>query len=251
MEIYNTCDEAVKSSYLEKIFHETLPPKEIYEYIYEHTFLFKRDDGFVIKLSFLDFEMDAYVSVYRQDRTIICLIYHYADFIKALDDENKIFEIISTCSDYNPVGSKTILSLTHSPILEFHDLGNKEIRATDIVLTELMVLFDDFNEIKHHETSGKSYNFICQRMTEVVELSIAPTSGKLSLAIKSEGIVLCSLDLANCDRMMADLEKKKLYFTSGFEELQHLSFIKCTLDLNEHLVLLVEPNAKPSLRGLG
>lgn len=251
MDLYNEHNEVVKFSYFEKIFHETLPRNEVFEDIYEHSFLFNREDGFVIGLSFLDFEMDAYISVYKKNRSIISLSYRDADYIKIIDDKHTIFEIISTRCEYNHAASKTILTLTDSPIVQFNDDPENEKRTMDVVPTDLMLLFDDFDEIKHNESSNKVYRFLCVRFSETAELTLFPGTGKLSLIIKSGETLLCSLNLVNCDRIVANLKEKKMYFTSGFEELEELSYIEGSLNLNEYLYLLIQPNSKPWLRGLG
>jgi hypothetical protein len=149
MDLYNEHNEEVKFPYFEKFFHETLPPKEVFDYIYEHSFLFNREDNFVINLAFLDFEMDAYISIYKENQPIVCLIYRDADYIKILDEKNRIFKIISTSCEYNLVASKTILSLTGSPIMQFNDDPDNKKRIMDVVPTDLMLLFDDFDEIQH------------------------------------------------------------------------------------------------------
>jgi hypothetical protein len=251
MDLYNEHNVEVKFPYFEKIFHKTLPIEEVFEFIYRHAFLFTREDGIVIELSFLDYESNAYISINRDNRIIIVTIYKEADYIKILDEKNKIFEIISTRGYDNLVASKTILSLMGSPIVQFNDDPDNERRTMDVVPTDLMLLFDDFDEIQQDESKNESYRFLCKRLSESAELTIFPGTGKLSLIIKSDGNLLYALDLVSCDRIVADLKKKKLFFTSGFEELRHLSYIECSLDLNERLYLLVQPNSRPSLRGLG
>jgi hypothetical protein len=250
MNFYNEHDEEIKYSYLEKIFHEMLPPEEVHEHIYKHSLLFNREDGCVVKLSFLDFEMDVYVYIYKENRTILSLIYRSADYIQILNEKNKIFEMISTRSEHD-AASNTILSLSSSPIVQFNDDLENDKRIMDITPTELMLLFDDFEEVRQDKSSNKSYRFLCKRFSETAELNLLPGTGKLSLIIKSEENCLVSINLMNCDRVVADLKKKKLYFTSGFEERQELSYIECCLDLGGNLHLLIQPNSKPILRGLG
>lgn len=249
MNVYNE-ENKMNTSSLNEIFQQTLPLVEILEGMYQHSFLFKRDDGFLIKFSVIDYEKDVFVFISKDNQIIITITYQDADRIKILDKKNKALEIISTRSEFNHAASKTILSLGGAPIVQFSDDLDNEKRNMDVVPTDLMLLFDDFDEIQQNESSNKSFRFLCKRFTETAELTIFPGTGKLSLTIKSQGILLHSLNLVNCDRVIADIKKKKLYFSSGFEELRHLSYIECSLDMNEYLFLLVDPNSRPSLRGL-
>jgi hypothetical protein len=251
VDLYNEKNEEIKVTQLEKLFHETLPIEEVFEFIYRYSFRFMREDGLVVGLSFLDVERDAYISVYKNNREIVNIIYRQSNYIKILDEENKIFEIISKKNRYNPATSTTILSLAGSPIVQFNDDLENEKRIMDVIPTDLMVLFDDFDEIQQHDSINEGYRFLCKRSAETAELIIFPGTGKFSLIIKSGDIFLCAVDLVNCDRIVANLKQKKLFFTCGFNEITHFTYIKCCLDLGEQIGLLVEPNLRPWLRGLG
>lgn len=109
----------------------------------------------------------------------------------------------------------------------------------EVVLTDLMVLFDDFDEKQDPITQERFHNFICSRDSEVAELTIFPKTGKLSIVIRSKETIVCAMNLMHCDYVKAYLKEKIMVMVSGYESGFH---VKCDLIIGNAITLFIEPN---------
>lgn len=242
MDLYNNQNEEISIPQLASLFHEVLPKEEIFEYIYQHSFIFKRNDELLIRFSFLDFETHAFIFVYKNNRVIAQTLNIVCSSIKVLDEENKIFELTSP-RGLARIPSTTVLSLNGSPVVRFFDYLQNSEGCLEVDLTDLMVLFDDFDEKQDRLTNEKYYCFFCRRNSEMAELTVFPRGRKVFIIMRSNDSIICEVNLVNCNFIRTDSKNKKVSIISGYDEFEH--YIICELLMDDHIFLHIDPYWAP------
>lgn len=123
MYLFNNQNEPITVQQFGHLFHQELQVEEVFECIFSYSFLYKREDGLVVELSLLYPETHAYILVYKDRRVVAQAFYTEANYVKILDQKNKIIEIVSPEEGFVPLESKAVavISLAGTPIFQFSD----------------------------------------------------------------------------------------------------------------------------------